>query len=206
GCRPSRGDIDVRIGGPVSDLEEDPLLGITATPHKNPFTLQLLSVEDKMKFSFAPTLFGCFGIHHVVNAVVPDDDIACAVVSFWNDALEISVVDRMIFRERGQTLLCGIEAGPFRNCPGTKYTFHFEAEVIMQARRVMFLNDETVAVFLRDFAGRFRRFVEASFLFVFFETHELPDNTRMGRMRIKKKDVVIPFRDTLAYRTILVGA
>jgi uncharacterized BrkB/YihY/UPF0761 family membrane protein len=28
----------------------------------------------------------------------------------------------------------------------------------------------------------------------------------MGRMRIKKKDAVIPFRETLAYRTILVGA
>ena len=27
----------------------------------------------------------------------------------------------------------------------------------------------------------------------------------MGRMRIKKKDVVIPFRETLAYRTLLVA-
>jgi archaellum biogenesis protein FlaJ (TadC family) len=28
----------------------------------------------------------------------------------------------------------------------------------------------------------------------------------MGRIRIKKKDTVIPFRQTLAYRTILAGA
>ena len=28
----------------------------------------------------------------------------------------------------------------------------------------------------------------------------------MGRMRIKKKDAVIPFRETLAYRMILAGA
>jgi hypothetical protein len=28
----------------------------------------------------------------------------------------------------------------------------------------------------------------------------------MGRMRIKKKEVVLPFRQTLAYRMILVGA
>jgi uncharacterized membrane protein len=27
----------------------------------------------------------------------------------------------------------------------------------------------------------------------------------MGRMRIKKKDVVIPFRETMAYRMILAG-
>ena len=31
-------------------------------------------------------------------------------------------------------------------------------------------------------------------------------NIRMGRMRIKKKDAVIPFRETLAYRMILAGA
>src|SRR5690242_7498188 len=30
-------------------------------------------------------------------------------------------------------------------------------------------------------------------------------NTWMGRMRIKKKDAVIPFRETLAYRMILAG-
>jgi hypothetical protein len=28
----------------------------------------------------------------------------------------------------------------------------------------------------------------------------------MGRMRIKKKDTVIPFRETMAYRMILAGA
>jgi uncharacterized membrane protein (GlpM family) len=28
----------------------------------------------------------------------------------------------------------------------------------------------------------------------------------MGRMRIKKKETVIPFRETLAYRMILIGA
>jgi hypothetical protein len=36
---------------------------------------------------------------------------------------------------------------------------------------------------------------------------EIPSyNIRMGRMRIKKKDAVIPFRETLAYRMILAGA
>jgi len=31
-------------------------------------------------------------------------------------------------------------------------------------------------------------------------------NSWMGRMRIKKKDAVIPFRETMAYRMILAGA
>src|SRR5215471_11549097 len=30
-------------------------------------------------------------------------------------------------------------------------------------------------------------------------------NSGMGRMRIKKKDAVIPFRETLAYRMMLAG-
>jgi uncharacterized membrane protein YbhN (UPF0104 family) len=68
----------------------------------------------------------------------------------------------------------------------------------------MLLNNEAVALRFFDVAGGFRRFVEPAFSFVFFKTH-YPDNTGMGRMRIKKKEAVIPFRETMAYRMIIAG-
>ncbi len=42
--------------------------------------------------------------------------------------------------------------------------------------------------------------------FIFFETHVHAGlyNSGMGRLRIKKKEAVIPFRETLAYRMILI--
>jgi len=96
----------------------------------------------------------------------------------------------------------------------------------MQPRCVMLLNDETVAALLSDLARRLRRLIESAFPLVFLETHwegnsgstgkfgdEFPRrpefpfyNIRMGRMRIKKKGAVIPFRETLAYRMIFAGA
>jgi len=96
----------------------------------------------------------------------------------------------------------------------------------MQPRCVMLLNDETVAALLSDLARGLRRLIESAFPLVFLETHwdgnsgvrrnsvpelrltpEFPSyNICMGRMRIKKKDAVIPFRNTLAYRMIFAGA
>src|SRR5882672_2543638 len=73
----------------------------------------------------------------------------------------------------------------------------------MKARGPMLLNHEAVARRLLHFAGGLGCFFELAFPFVFFETHQTY-NSGMGRFRIKKKEVVIPFRETLAYRMILL--
>src|SRR2546422_10996551 len=73
----------------------------------------------------------------------------------------------------------------------------------MKARGPMLLNHEAVARRLLHFAGGLGGFFELAFPFVFFETHQTY-NSGMGRFRIKKKEVVIPFRETLAYRMILL--
>src|SRR2546427_11573848 len=73
----------------------------------------------------------------------------------------------------------------------------------MKARGPMLLNHEAVARRLLHFAGGLGCFFELAFPFVFFETHQTY-NSGMGRFRIKKKEVVIPFRETLGYRMILL--
>ena len=75
----------------------------------------------------------------------------------------------------------------------------------MQTRRAVLLNDEAVAGFLLDFTGGLGSLIELSFPFVLFKAHE-KYNTGMGRLRIKKKETVIPFRETLAYRSLLLIA
>jgi len=75
----------------------------------------------------------------------------------------------------------------------------------MQPRCMMFLDDEAVSVFFSYFTRRLGCFIKAALPFIFFEAHANSYNSGMGRMRIKKKDAVIPFRETLAYRMILAG-
>src|SRR5262249_43628075 len=104
-----------------------------------------------------------------------------------------------------QTLLAWIETRTLWNCPGAKNTFHLESKIVMHACGVMFLNDETVTRTLLYLAGRLRCFVESAFPFVFFESHSEIYNSYMGRMRIKKKEAVVPLRETMAYRMILIG-
>src|SRR5215472_16846952 len=75
----------------------------------------------------------------------------------------------------------------------------------MKTSGVMLLNHEAAASVLFDRAFRFRRLIEAALPFIFFETHPTSIIGGMGRMRIKKKEAVIPFRETLAFRMILLS-
>jgi hypothetical protein len=74
----------------------------------------------------------------------------------------------MIFHLHGEALIGGIERWSFGDSPGLKNALHLEAEIVVQACGVVLLDDEAVSRFGFDFAGRFGRFVEAAFSFVFF--------------------------------------
>jgi hypothetical protein len=74
----------------------------------------------------------------------------------------------------------------------------------MKSGRAVLLNDESLASGLLDFPGGLRSLIELALPFVFFKTHETY-NSGMGRMRIKKKEVVLPFRETVAYRMLLLA-
>ena len=128
-------------------------------------------MQDEVELSFLPPLFGGFRVHHVIGAVIPDDDFACAVIALGDHALETAVVNGMIFGQHRKTFLGRIQAGAFGNGPGSKHAFHFEAEIVVKPRGVMLLNDEAVAAVFLDFAGGFRRFIEPALPFIFIEAH-----------------------------------
>ena len=51
----------------------------------------------------------------------------------------------MIFNRNRQMLVSGIERGTLWNCPRAQDPLHLEPEIIVQASRGMFLNDEDSA-------------------------------------------------------------
>ena len=77
----------------------------------------------------------------------------------------------MIFSEHGQPLLGWIQRRAFGNCPGAEDAFHFDAEIVVKAGGAMLLNDEAVAAFLSDFAGRLGSLIELSLPSVLFKAH-----------------------------------
>src|SRR6266581_5658213 len=204
GFGPLFGDIDIRRGVVIANLKEDPLPRVAAAAHEHPLAFEFLSVKKEVELSLFPSFFRCGRIHHVIRAVVPNDDLARAIVAFWNHAFEITVIDGMIFGQHGEALLGGVQTGTLRNGPRAEHAFHFEPEIVVQPRGVMLLNDEAVAALLFYFARRFGGLIELPLPFIFVKAHLAPIISGMGRMRIKKKEAVLPFRETLAYRMGLV--
>ena len=87
----------------------------------------------------------------------------------------------------------------------------------MEPRGPMFLDDKHVAGAGLHLAGRLGSPIELALLSVFLEAHgrdrsggvesSVLYNTPVGKLKIKKKDVVVPFRQTLAYRfTLIIGS
>src|SRR5439155_157440 len=203
--RPYQGDVVFSRSVAVADLEENPLARFAAAPHQHPFAFEFFAPENEMQLPFLPAFLRCFGIDHLVRAVIPNNDFAGAVVPFRDDAFKFAVVDRMILRLHSQTFLGGIERRTFGDRPRSKDASHFKPEVVVEASRVMLLDNEAVPASFFYGAGRFWGFVEFPFPFVFFKAHPKPIIAGMGRLRIKKKEAVIPFRETLAYRMMLLA-
>ena len=155
----------------VANFEEDPLIWLARTADEHPFAFKLLPLQHEVKLAFLPSGFRSFRIDHFIGSVVPDNDVAGAVVAFGNDSFESAVVERMIFGEYRETLFTGIEGGTFGNRPGSQHAFHFETEVIMESSGAVFLNNESVAASLLEATFRLRGFIEAALTLVLFKTH-----------------------------------
>src|SRR5262249_17323802 len=117
----------------------------------------------------------------------------------------------MIFGLHGESLVVGIKAGSPWNSPGAEHAVHLQTTIVVKARRAMLLDDETATRTRSNFPFRLGCFVESALSFVFLKTHLLfsvgptdrfPNafwnyNSCMGRLKIKKKEAVMPFRQTM---------
>ena len=81
-------------------------------------------------------------LDELVRAVIPDLDRAGAVVALRDLALERRVLERMVLDVHGEMLLAGLERHALRHGPRGEHAVALEAEVVVEAPRVVPLHDE----------------------------------------------------------------
>src|SRR6266704_1041324 len=73
---------------------------------------------------------------------IPEQHRAATVFTLGNRALEVTVVERMIFDLDGEPLVCGIEGGTPGNRPRLEYPIEIKSKVVVQPPGGMLLNDK----------------------------------------------------------------
>ena len=108
---------------------------------------------------------------HVIIAAVPQHHGPAAILPLRDDSFEGRVFDRVVLDLHRQMLLAFLPGKPLWHGPGFQHPFHFQAEVVVQSARVVFLNDETRGALdqLRERLAAFRlgRHPEIPLLLVF---------------------------------------
>ena len=119
---------------------------------QQPFLLGLLQLDERPAAAklVAPqleqqlALFESFA--HVLeggpHATIPDDDRTCAIVPFWNDSLEVAVLEGVVFDFYGEALVGRVGGRPLGDRPRFEDPVHLQPQVPMQARRVVHVDDE----------------------------------------------------------------
>ena len=85
-----------------------------------------------------------YAVEGVVDAAIPQDHRAGAVVSGRDDALEAAVLHRVIFGLDGEALLLRIDRRSARHGPAHQHAVDLQTKVPMQAPRRVLLDDEGV--------------------------------------------------------------
>src|ERR1700733_10536615 len=75
-------------------------------------------------------------------AAVPELDCTAAILSFGNGSLEIAILERMVFDLDCEALVVRIKRRPLRDRPRLENAVKFQAQIVMQARGVVLLDDE----------------------------------------------------------------
>ncbi len=87
------------------------------------------------------------------SAAVPQHHRAAAIFARRDRALEIGIGQRMVLGADREALLVGVDARPARHRPALEHAVDFETEIPMEARGVVLLDDEAVAVAGLERAG-----------------------------------------------------
>ena len=107
------------------------------------------------------------------GAPVPDDHVAGAVLLRRDHALEIEVLDRVVLDVDGHPPDRRIERQALRDGPADEDAFDLEAEVVVEPRGAMALDDESPGRARDDGRCRFRGLPEVAFAAVFVEGHDV---------------------------------
>ena len=108
--------------------------------HEHPRAFQFGAVQRELQI----TLLQCrvhIGHFRRPRAAVPNHHRAAAILALRNYALEPAVFDGVILHLHGQALNRRIERRPLWHRPREQHAIPLQAEIVMQMRGLMFLND-----------------------------------------------------------------
>ena len=157
----------------VLDLAEDPVLravaGARLQPDHDPFALHPLAIQGEVEVPLFERLARVLARVRLPGAAVPQHHSSAAILSLRDRAFEQGVAQRMILRANREALIGRVEARSTGHSPALQRSVELQAEVIVQPRGVMLLDDEALAaapVERLDPAARLRGFAEVALLVV----------------------------------------
>lgn len=110
--------------------------------HERPFANAFFTGQGQMDLAGAICVLRRTVGNRVVSTI-PHHDRPRAVIAGGNDALEFAVRDRMVLHFDGEHAFPRLHRHALRHCPGPQDAVHFETEIVVQPRGVMFLNHIT---------------------------------------------------------------
>jgi hypothetical protein len=119
-------------------------------PHQHPTSMQVLAVELEFQVAgLERSLRRLVAFGHPVSAA-PKLNRPAAVLPLGNRALEVAVLERVIFHFDGETLFARIERRAARHRPRFENAVQLKAEVVVQPRGRVLLYYEAPALRGRD--------------------------------------------------------
>src|SRR5215470_19209176 len=137
--------------------------------HEMPSPMQLLALqgEGEMTFLVAHVRVAL----RVPAAAIPNHDGAAAILPLRDGSLEGVVFDRMIFHVDCKALLARHETRAAGDRPALHHPVELEPQVIMQAPRGVFLDDELISLVSMRAPPWLRGHVELAFLAIYLKAH-----------------------------------
>src|SRR5690606_1274986 len=157
----------------VGDLARQPVFALFARllpqADQQPFAFHPLAFEREVEVSLVDIL-PALAFDRLPRPAIPKHHGAAAILALRDDAFEVGLGHRMVFGPHRQPLDVGIGRGSLGHRPRLQDPIGFQAEIPMQPRRVVLLDDEAVAALARRaLARRLRGLPEVALLVVFGE-------------------------------------
>ena len=110
---------------------------------EGPAAMHLLAFKVELEMAFGESAIDVgIILYRFPFAEIPQHHGSAAILALGDGAFEVSVFDGMVFHLDGETLVGGQIARSFGDGPAFEYAIPGEAEIVVQMRGGMFLNDE----------------------------------------------------------------
>src|SRR5581483_8662190 len=159
-----------RVRQIVTPLDAQPLAfdAFAARSLEGPAALQFPTVQENTQMTaldpFAGTRFDALPVVEInwiaivvddrVRPGVPDNDLAATVLTGGNDAFEGAVLERVVFGLDRQAAFLRVVRWPLGNRPTDQHPIDFQAEIVVESARRVFLDSERQRAAAADSGGR----------------------------------------------------